>query len=384
MAWREKRGYWAYFTAAYVLVYRPDDAPQMYDLPSFNRLMAETGFPGISDTFSPNLPTTALMLLPLLPFSHEVGNTLYYLFMLVAWVVGLVIMASALRLPPEWGVWFAAAGWLYAPLRANFHRGQVYVYLFVGVCALFWLYSRQKEQWAGAVAGTLLAIKTAGVWFLLLLGLTGRWRTLFVAGLTFVGLILLTFPLIGSTMWLTYGQKLPTYLGPYYPPVTAIQSLTGIFRQWFTYDAVWNPQPIGDWPWLVTPLRLGLFALSLVVTVYVAWPRPRTHAHTLLWLAFVNALVVTNAPAAEDYHYLLILPSFCVAGWWAWQQKMPWRGWWLLLLAYLLVGAPIRFASPTLSQGWLALFAYPRVYGAFLLWGWLGWQLRMVRRAAGR
>ena len=381
VAWRESRGFWAYYTAAYVLIYRPDDAYRMYERLEFNELMAETGFPGISDTFAPNLPTTALMLLPLLPLPLEVATALYFLLMMVAWVVGLVILASALHLPWQWGVWFAAAGWFYAPLHANLYRGQVYIYLFVGVCALFWFYSRQKESWAGLVAGLLFTIKSAGVWLLLLWGLTGRWRAVGVAGLTFMALVVLTWPLTGLAMWQTYGQKLPQYLGIYYPPVTAIQSLTGLFQQWFTYDAVWNPTPITNWPSVVLPLRLLVFGLSLAVTVYVAWPR--THTQPLLWLAFLNALVVTNAPAAEDYHYLLILPSFVVAGWWAWQQRLPWRLSWPLWLAWGLVGLPLPFTTPMLSQGWWAVLAFPRIYGAFLLWGWLGWQVRSNRSFPG-
>lgn len=373
---REYRGYSAYFTATSVMIHQPELAPQLYEQDRFIALILETGFPPISDIFAPNLPTTTLMMLPFLPFSLAVGNGLYYLLMLPAWTLGLGLLASTLRLPRRWGVWLAAAAWLYAPLRANLSRGQVYVYLFVAVCLIFWLVSRRKETWAGAVAGFLLVVKTAGVWFLLELGVMGRWRWLLAAGAATGSILLLSYPLIGPEVWTTYWQGLPTYLEAQYPPVTAIQSVGGMLRQWFIYDPVWNPTPLAHWPGVVGVLRWGILLVSLGITVWAARPRPRSEAAQLLWLALLMALVVTNAPAAEDYHYLLVLPSFVVAGWWGWQQKMSWRAWVVLGAAFALVALRIKFTEPFFSQGFVALLAYPRVYGAYLLWGWLLWALR--------
>lgn len=42
-----------------------------------------------------------------------------------------------------------------------------------------------------------------------------------------------------------------------------------------------------------------------------------------------------------------------------------------LVGALLLLGAPLPYGDPAMSAGWLALLAYPRLYGAWLLWGWL-------------
>jgi hypothetical protein len=40
--------------------------------------------------------------------------------------------------------------------------------------------------------------------------------------------------------------------------------------------------------------------------------------------------------------------------------------------------------GPLLAQGWSAVLAFPRVYGAYLLWGWLLWQLWPMRREMRR
>ncbi|MEZ4641975.1 MAG: hypothetical protein R3E31_04420 [Chloroflexota bacterium] len=89
-----------------------------------------------------------------------------------------------------------------------------------------------------------------------------------------------------------------------------------------------------------------------------------------------NSLVVRpdclKRPLAEDYHYVLLLPSLGTAVWWAAKTghgKLP------LLICHTAVGPATAIQTSLLAQSWLALFAYPRVYGAYLLWGWLLWQL---------
>jgi hypothetical protein len=47
-----------------------------------------------------------------------------------------------------------------------------------------------------------------------------------------------------------------------------------------------------------------------------------------------------------------------------------WRTAWLAI-AIALLAAPLPYRDPALDEGWLALLAYPRVYGAWLLWAWL-------------
>jgi hypothetical protein len=77
----------------------------------------------------------------------------------------------------------------------------------------------------------------------------------------------------------------------------------------------------------------------------------------------------------EGYHYTLIVPAIVVACWWAWRARVgPWA-WVALALALILLGAPLPYMDAGLKAGWLALLAYPRVYGSYLLWGWLGWAL---------
>jgi hypothetical protein len=96
-------------------------------------------------------------------------------------------------------------------------------------------------------------------------------------------------------------------------------------------------------------------------------------------VALFAVLGVTNGPFAEGYHYVPVLPSLLVAIWWAWRAQAGWTPWVTLVLAALLIGAPLPYRSARLQSGWLVLLAYPRVYGAYLLWAWIGRALVKTR-----
>jgi hypothetical protein len=42
---------------------------------------------------------------------------------------------------------------------------------------------------------------------------------------------------------------------------------------------------------------------------------------------------------------------------------------WLAAILFL-IGWPLRYQTAELARGWLALLAYPRLYGGWALWLW--------------
>jgi hypothetical protein len=74
-----------------------------------------------------------------------------------------------------------------------------------------------------------------------------------------------------------------------------------------------------------------------------------------------------------------VLPSLLVAAWWASQSRVSWTALAVLVVATVLLGTPLAYESARLQGGWAALLAYPRVYGAYLLWGWLAWALSRAK-----
>jgi hypothetical protein len=41
-----------------------------------------------------------------------------------------------------------------------------------------------------------------------------------------------------------------------------------------------------------------------------------------------------------------------------------------LTATLFLIGWPLPYTAPELARGWLALLAYPRLYGGWALWLW--------------
>jgi hypothetical protein len=158
--------------------------------------------------------------------------------------------------------------------------------------------------------------------------------------------------------------------------VTGSQTVTSLFGQLFTYHAVYNPTPVVNWPLAAQVLTLIVQLATLIATAALLRLNSPRHEIRVLSLACAATLITANAPLGEGYHYTLALPSLLVASWYAWRARLGWRACGVLLVAALLLGAPLPYQSPRLEAGWLALFAYPRVYGAYLLWGWLAWMLR--------
>jgi hypothetical protein len=432
---RSNAGFAVYYTAAYLLAREPWELPNVYNDAWFVAKLNHVALPGVYDIMFYNPPTVSLMLLPLAWLPPEAARAAWALLGLPLLAGGLVFLARALTLPALWGVWALPFALLYAPITENIRAGQAYLLLFFLLCAAFWALERPDEgrrtmddarqqttiyrlssivrvQKAGAVAGLalglMLILKAAGFWLWPLLLAARRWRAVAWACGAAAALALLTLPRIGGATWRAYLELLPGAAGDPKRTVTAYQTVTGLFGHLLDYDARWNPAPLADAPWAPHALTLVVALGALALTArwvsarhppallrqargeafltrgegeHESPPLPRLGeggrgVREPLALALCMALLVTNAPFAEGYHYTLALPSLLVAAWWAWRARLGWGAWAVLGAAALLLGAPLPYKSARLQSGWPALLAYPRVYGAYLLWGWLAWALK--------
>jgi hypothetical protein len=82
-----------------------------------------------------------------------------------------------------------------------------------------------------------------------------------------------------------------------------------------------------------------------------------------LTMGMFVAPMVAIAPIAEGYHYVLVVPALLIGWWWTFQSPAATK-------KRLLLAACTALTSQ-LQEGWLALLAYPRMYGALALWGLL-------------
>jgi glycosyl transferase family 87 len=392
-----------YYIAASLLAHQPSALARVYDDAWFATQLSQINPPGIYDIFFYNPPTMSLLMLPLVGFAPQPARLIWTLLGVVLLLGGLVLLARGLVLPARWGLWAMPLVLLYAPVTENLRAGQVYLLLFFLLCAAFWGLARSDDRRstiddpkrdaivdrrssivsvrksdvvAGLALGLMLALKFAGVWLWPLLLVAGRWRALAWAGVFGAGLALISLPFIGISAWRSFVALLPDSLTDPRRTVTAYQTVTSLFGHLLDHDARWNPAPLVDAPWAARALSLGVTFGALVLSA--RWVR-RAEQSRPLGMALCMALVVTNAPFAEGYHYALTLGPLLVAGWWAWRARLGWRAWAMLALAALLLGAPLPYKAAQIQAGWWALAAYPRVYGAYLLWGWIAWALARSR-----
>jgi hypothetical protein len=125
-----------------------------------------------------------------------------------------------------------------------------------------------------------------------------------------------------------------------------------------------------DWPvagnavaWLAAA---GVFAVSLACAA-----RSAPQSSEVLFGAFA-LLGVILSPLSLDYHYVLALPAMIILGRWAYSQRSR-SAWLVLLLATLMIAWDLPYRSPRVSAGVWALLAYPKLYGALMLWGLALW-----------
>ena len=200
-------------------------------------------------------------------------------------------------------------------------------------------------------------------------------------------LFLGTLPLVGLDTWQAYlfGRVGDLAANPIFG-VTALQTVASLLRQLFVYDPTYTPAPLLDAPVLATGLWLAAAAGLLGLTLASARRFP-----PLVAGAATLCLVVPTQPAGEQHHYVMLLTPLLLAlilaahhlrG--AARDPRTLRTWPRRVMApeARAVSAALALAAAALMllpsnyfldnaawAGWpRAIFAYPRLYGALLLW----------------
>jgi hypothetical protein len=253
------------------------------------------------------------------------------------------------------------------PLWENNARGQVLHWQML-LCALtLYTLARGRDALAGASLGLVFLLKLAGwpVWGVL--ALRARWRVLVWMAGAAAAVVLLSLPWVRLETWQFYLLSvLPRWVQAPIAAIPAYQTVGGFWQHLLRFDPSTNPAPIADRPRLAAALTLAstlaLFGLTLIGL---------RRAPLLLAVCAGLVLTVVLAPIAEQYHYLTAAPTLIVAGveWHRLGRRVPLAL--LLVLAGVLMFWPLPYKDPRLSAGWLAVLAYPRLWGGLLLWGGL-------------
>ena len=347
--------------------------PQFYDDAYVLQAVAAYTHGQARDILSPTPPTLFAFIIPFQWLPAPVAGLVWLGLDLLAPWLAVWLTLRAVKVP---GLALAGAGatllFMSMPLWENHARGQVLHWQML-LCALALLaLARGREALAGASLGLVFLLKLAGwpVW--LVLALRRRWRVLVAAGVTTAALGLLTLPWVGFNTWLYYGLTvLPHWLQAPVAAVPAYQTVGGFWQHLLRFDPKLNPAPLADLPRLAAVLSL---ASSLALLGLTLWGLRR--APLLVAASAGLVLTVVLAPIAEQYHYLTVVPALIVAGAEWYRQGRRWSLGALLILAAGLIFWPLAYKDPRLGAGWLAVLAYPRLWGGLLLWGGLCGQAR--------
>lgn len=369
---RPLRGFAAYYTASKLLI-NGQIGPQAYDDAWFNeQLQHEVQHP-MHEVFSPTLPTVSWLMLPLIWLPPQTARNVWTWSMagLFLATLGLLvyIMYQQNGQRPQPLLWsaFVSLALIFPGTAANFHEDQTLIFFFFLFGVSFWGVIQQNQALAGSALGLAFILKTTGAALWLFFFVRRQGSALIWGGGTVLAIFLLSLPWIGSETWLMYAQEVGRVSNSPIKAVTAYQTTAGLFEHLFRFDAQWNPAPLVDWPILARLLTVTVMGLTTLITLWVG-----RQAKPAMLFAMLVILSVILLPVAEEHHFVMMLiPIFLLMDRLV-KQRSKGAAIWLegviFVGAMFLLIAPIPYESPALSLGWLALLAYPRLYGSWLLW----------------
>lgn len=374
-------GYATYYTAAR-LVRDGVQTDRFYDRDWFREQTIEQGFVETPDIFHINPPPTALLLLPFSGLSPADADLVWTIFTVALIVLAVAILLDTLGkagLPVErgsavfWG--FIALVAVYNPIWENTFFGQVYVLLLVPLTLAMRAYVLEQRRRLGLWLGLMFAAKSAGavLWGLLVLG--RRFRSLAWGAGTVLAIIVLTAPLLSFAMWWEYVQRIPELFNQPWSGVTAYQTTTSFIHHNLHVEPQSNASPLADWPAIVAALATAVNVLLFGLAALAGWALHREMDGRRLRLArfsLLSALMIPLQPLGEEYHYVLALPAVLAALTLALAGEPGLRRELVLLMAVLgtlLIATPLHQTHPSLSPGFRALLAYPKLYGGLLVTG---------------
>jgi hypothetical protein len=342
--------------------------PQLYDDAYTLQAVADDTHGQARDILSPTPPTMFVFIVPFQWLPAAASRAVWLGLDLLAPMLAVWLTLKAMRLSSLalTGV-CASLLFMSMPLWENNARGQVLHWQMV-LCALaLYALSRSRNALAGASMGLVFLLKLAGWPAWLVLALKGHWRALVWAAVAAGTVVLMSLPWVKVETWQFYlTSVLPRWAQAPVAVVPAYQTVGGFWQHLLRFDPSLNPAPVADRPRLAAAFSIACTLALLGLTLFGLRRAP-----LLLAVSAGLVLTVVLAPIAEQYHYLSAAPALIVAGV-EWHRHGHRISWCLLLaLAGWLMFWPLYYKDPRLAAGWLAVLAYPRLWGGLLLWGGL-------------
>ncbi len=348
-------GFGSYYTHSRLLA-EGGDMTAAYDSLYFQSKMSEYGFGRVKDL--PNLPTGSLIMLPLSFLEPVKAKILWSALSLLALAGSVVLLFRIYKIAFNSieGLVLLIVTFVLNPLYNNMLFGQVYTLMLL--LSAFVLYGiRTGKPVITAVSLTLmLLLKGYGIYPLAALLFLKEYRAFFYTIILTTALLLLSLPVFGFSAWQMYYTEFYSVVSyGTFAGHTAYQTFGSLLMHTF-----------GSLPKVF--LYYTAQAAGVMVLFYITrrmMPLDKTAA-----LTCAIALNVLFSPAAENYHYVLLLPLIYYAGSKIANLPKPKK---IHISAFTiftaLLAAPLGYLALNSSPFPVFLLGYPRLYAgaAFLV-----------------
>lgn len=361
-------GFASYYTASRLLI-EGENVAGFYNEDWF-RLKVEIYVSGVDEVYLVNTPTTALILVPIASLDYSTARSIWIIFNLIFLFATALILIKQMKLNKEWLPLSVLLILLFQPLYANISFGQIYIFIFCLLVLAWFAYQAGNEKLAGVLIGFVFILKTAALFMPILFLIKKKWKALIWFVLTVLCLFILTLPILGLDPWLAYLKTLLSYASSPTLSLTAYQSVHSFFHHFLFFDEKWNLFPLAHLPLLAKVLTILFSSIILIITAIGAY---RIKKPDLVFGIFLIISIILN-PASIDYHYMIMLIPILISFEWL-NGSNSRLNWSLFIISFVLIAASIPYTSPQVTKGLLAVFAYPKLYGA------LGFLLLYLRAA---
>jgi Glycosyltransferase family 87 len=361
---RLTHGFVSYYNHSKILV-NGGDLTAAYDSTYFFARINEYGLGNTKDLA--NLPTGSFIFLPLTPFEPVTAKILWSVLSLVFLVTSIFVLLVSfdISVKSELSLLLTLVTLLFYPLYHNIALGQVYTFLLLLASIAVYGFKKDKSLLIAIPLSLMLLLKGYGVYPMLALLLSGRFKAFFITVAIAAGVFFAALPLFGISAWQMYYREFLSIIAfGRDASNVAYQSLNSFFGHLLIYHPDKNPHAIFNLSQVYIYYFVQLIGL---ITVYTL-SKKFTRENYLFLFAVSFAVNVLVSPSGEDYHSLLYLPLIFLAAKHYLEKPFEFNfTTTLLVISVLLLAAPIPFRSLQPSDFPVYLLAYPRLYGAILL-----------------
>jgi hypothetical protein len=359
---RSTHGFVAYYTASKLLA-EGEDVSGFYNNDWFSSNVKRF-VPEVYEIYNVNMPTTSLIMLPLVKFDYSTARIIWTIFNFIILFAAVSFLIRKFSYKEFWVPLILILFLAYQPLYANFSFGQAYILIFCLLIVAWYAYVSGNEKLLGIAIGLIFILKSTSFIFWLFLLVQRRWRSLVWGFAAMLIIILLSLPWIGFDAWQTYAGKITGFVSNPSLTVTAYQTLHSFFHHLTTFSKEWNPKPLFNLPLLGDLLSVFCALIIVAVSSFIAFKQNKSEMAFGIFI--ITGLIIS--PVSLDYHYTILLLSILILINNI-QKDSTAMLWVLILISISLIAVYLPYASPRLAKGVWAFFAYPKLYGAIGLWG---------------